>query len=142
MDNLKHINDTYGHKMGDKAILNVIDILTSTVRDRDIVARLGGDEFIIVTEEITGSKSTAYGLAQRLLKQVSRDKGKKHSSTISIGVHMVEIEEISKDVEDLEKFSNQLCKEVEKADKSAYQSKKNGKNQISVTKEFLKYYKL
>jgi diguanylate cyclase (GGDEF)-like protein len=142
MDNLKTINDTYGHKMGDKAILNVIDILTSTVRERDIVARLGGDEFIIVVEEVTGSQSTAYGLAQRLLKAVSKEKGKQYSSTLSMGVHIVEVGDISKDVEDLEKFSNQLNNEVEKADKAAYKSKRNGRNQISVTKEFLKYYKL
>jgi diguanylate cyclase (GGDEF)-like protein len=142
MDNLKTINDTYGHKMGDKAILNVIDILTSTVRERDIVARLGGDEFIIVVEEITGSKSTAHGLAQRLLKAVSKQKGKQYSSTLSMGVHIVEVGDISKDVEDLEKFSNQLNNEVEKADKATYESKKKGRNQVSVTKEFLKYYKL
>lgn len=142
MDNLKIINDTYGHKMGDKAILNVIDILTSTVRERDIVARLGGDEFIIVVEEITGLKSTAHGLAQRLLKAVSKENGKQYSSTLSMGVHIVEVEDMSKDVADSEKFSDQLNNEVEKADKAAYESKQNGKNKISVTKEFLKYYKL
>jgi predicted signal transduction protein with EAL and GGDEF domain len=41
MDNLKYINDTHSHKMGDKAILNVMEKLTATVRERDIVARLG-----------------------------------------------------------------------------------------------------
>lgn len=142
MDNLKTINDTYGHKMGDKAILNVIDILTSTVRERDIIARLGGDEFIIVVEEITGSKSTAHGLAERLLKAVSKENGKQYSSTLSMGVHIVEVEDMSKDVEDSEEFSEQLNDQIEKADKAAYESKKNGKNQISVTKEFLKYYEL
>jgi diguanylate cyclase (GGDEF)-like protein len=142
MDNLKYINDTHSHKMGDKAILNVMEKLTATVRDRDIVARLGGDEFVIVVEEITGSKSTAYGLAQRLHKQVSKDKGKKYSTTLSMGVHIVKVEDISKNVEDLEKFSAQFKKEVEKADKAAYKSKEDGKNKVSVTKEFLKYYKL
>jgi len=130
MDNLKYINDTHSHKMGDKAILNVMEKLTATVRDRDIVARLGGDEFVI------------YGLAQRLHKQVSKDKGKKYSTTLSMGVHIVKVEDISKNVEDLEKFSAQFKKEVEKADKAAYKSKEDGKNKVSVTKEFLKYYKL
>jgi PleD family two-component response regulator len=59
-----------------------------------------------------------------------------------MGVHIVEVEDVSKKVEDLEKFSIQFNKEVEKADKAAYESKKEGKDRVSVTKEFLKYYKL
>jgi diguanylate cyclase (GGDEF)-like protein len=142
MDNLKHINDTFGHKMGDKAILNIIDILVSTVRERDIVARLGGDEFVVVTEEVTGSKSTAYGLAERLLKLVSKEKGKDYSSTLSMGVHIVEAGDLSKNIENPERFVLDLGSELEKADKAVYESKKSGKNKVSVSKEFLKYYKL
>lgn len=142
MDNLKHINDTFGHKMGDKAILNIIDILVSTVRERDIVARLGGDEFVVMTEEVTGSKSTAYGLAERLLKLVSKEKGKDYSSTLSMGVHIVEAGDLSKNIENPERFVLDLGSELEKADKAVYESKKSGKNKVSVSKEFLKYYKL
>lgn len=142
IDNLKKINDTHGHKIGDKAILNVIDILVSTVRARDIVARLGGDEFVIVTEEITGSKSTAYGLAERLQRKISQDTGRSYSSTISAGVHVFESGDISKNVKDIQKFTNDWNKELEKADKAVYQSKQNGKNKVSVSENFLKYYKL
>lgn len=142
MDNLKTINDTYGHKMGDKAILNIINILLSTVRERDIVARLGGDEFAIVVEEITGSKSTTYGLAKRLLKEVSKGKKEQYFSTISMGVHVLEAGDVSKYVNNVDDFFCKWDKEMDKADKATYQSKQNGKNQISVTKEFSEYYKL
>jgi diguanylate cyclase (GGDEF)-like protein len=142
MDNLKPINDTHGHKMGDKAILNVVDILSSTLRERDIMARLGGDEFIIVVEEITGKKSTTYGLAKRLLKLVSGDKNKKYSTTLSVGVHIVEVGKISKHINNPNKFLMDWNKEVSKTDKAMYQSKKNGRNQITVTKGFRKYYSL
>lgn len=48
LDGLKKINDTYGHKAGDRALCSVADILKKSFRDSDIIARLGGDEFTIL----------------------------------------------------------------------------------------------
>jgi diguanylate cyclase (GGDEF)-like protein len=45
LDNMKPINDTHGHESGDAALIEVADILGSTLRASDLVARLGGDEF-------------------------------------------------------------------------------------------------
>ncbi len=45
LDNMKPINDTYGHESGDRAIKEVADVLSTTLRASDLVARLGGDEF-------------------------------------------------------------------------------------------------
>jgi len=143
MDDLKGINYTYGHKMGDKAILKIIDILLANTRERDIVARLGGDEFLIVTEEVSGSESTAYGLAKRLLLEISKKKTEKHFSTVSMGVHVVQIGEIlGETTVESKDFIDKCEKELDKADKALYKSKKNGKNQVSVSKEFLKFYEL
>jgi diguanylate cyclase (GGDEF)-like protein/PAS domain S-box-containing protein len=46
VDNLKQINDTHGHLVGDRALIDTARILRETFREADIVARLGGDEFI------------------------------------------------------------------------------------------------
>lgn len=46
LDNLKQINDTFGHAAGDEALMAVSDILKKSVRSKDLIARLGGDEFI------------------------------------------------------------------------------------------------
>jgi two-component system cell cycle response regulator len=46
LDNMKKINDNYGHLEGDNAIKNTAEILKKTFRDSDLVARIGGDEFI------------------------------------------------------------------------------------------------
>jgi diguanylate cyclase (GGDEF)-like protein len=45
LDNMKPINDTYGHDAGDQALIEIADVLGSTLRASDLVARLGGDEF-------------------------------------------------------------------------------------------------
>ncbi len=48
LDNLKGINDTRGHRAGDKAIVDIADILKTTYRHTDVIARLGGDEFVVM----------------------------------------------------------------------------------------------
>jgi two-component system cell cycle response regulator len=51
MDNLKHINDTFGHHEGDLALVRGADALEETLRDSDILARLGGDEFAVLASD-------------------------------------------------------------------------------------------
>ncbi len=48
-DGLKWINDTLGHKEGDKALIDTAHVLRQTFRDSDIIARLGGDEFAVLS---------------------------------------------------------------------------------------------
>ena len=47
IDNLKQINDDYGHLIGDQAIIKTAEVLNNLTRKEDIVARIGGDEFIV-----------------------------------------------------------------------------------------------
>lgn len=51
VDHLKQINDTYGHREGDLALVRTAGALEHTFRDSDIVARLGGDEFAVLALE-------------------------------------------------------------------------------------------
>jgi diguanylate cyclase (GGDEF)-like protein len=51
MDDFKSINDTYGHKEGDRALVKAADLIFHSVRSIDRVARFGGDEFLILLEE-------------------------------------------------------------------------------------------
>ena len=53
MDDLKEINDTGGHKMGDRALAEIAFILKKSFRESDIVGRLGGDEFSVLAMEAT-----------------------------------------------------------------------------------------
>ena len=48
IDNLKEINDKYGHREGDKLIVAIIDVIKLNIRESDRIMRIGGDEFVII----------------------------------------------------------------------------------------------
>lgn len=51
VDDLKKVNDSHGHLMGDQVLMAVAELLRSEVRQSDVVARLGGDEFVILMSQ-------------------------------------------------------------------------------------------
>lgn len=51
LDNMKLINDTLGHPEGDRALVEVSDVLRKTFRESDIIGRIGGDEFAVLAIE-------------------------------------------------------------------------------------------
>lgn len=54
MNGFKELNDTFGHAVGDRALVEVARLLRNTVRDCDVVARLGGDEFTVLALDADG----------------------------------------------------------------------------------------
>lgn len=82
---IKHINDTYGHDMGDKAIKNIASVLKNNIRTEDVLFRVGGDEFIILMSSV--SENIAINAMKRINKILGEQlfvKGLKLS--ISYGV--------------------------------------------------------
>jgi diguanylate cyclase (GGDEF)-like protein/PAS domain S-box-containing protein len=69
LDHFKHINDTYGHKAGDRVLRTVSDTLRSTLRRADWLGRWGGEEFVIILPETT--EAQALVTLERLRKRVS-----------------------------------------------------------------------
>jgi diguanylate cyclase (GGDEF)-like protein len=48
LDNLKQINDKYGHNVGDLYIISISNILKTSIRENDYAVRMGGDEFMLI----------------------------------------------------------------------------------------------
>lgn len=84
MDELKVINDTFGHPEGDKAIVDVAQVLKGTFRDSDILARIGGDEFAVLAVE--SSAAVASAIDKRIkekLAEINKRPGRTYELAIS-----------------------------------------------------------
>jgi diguanylate cyclase (GGDEF)-like protein/PAS domain S-box-containing protein len=68
LDDLKSINDTFGHEEGDAALVEAAALLRDVFRDSDIIARLGGDEFVVLAIDVAEGKVAA--LARRLREKL------------------------------------------------------------------------
>jgi diguanylate cyclase (GGDEF)-like protein len=66
LDNLKQINDNFGHKEGDRILIETARILKKTFRDPDIIARIGGDEFAVLALDTSEEKI----IRERLQKNI------------------------------------------------------------------------
>ncbi len=127
IDFFKNINDTYGHAAGDIVLEEVAKIIKSCTRNADTAARYGGEEFVVMLNNT--SASAAMAVAERIRKSVEEKSimydGKKINVTISIGVSSYNF--------DLESAKSI----VERADKALYESKQNGRNSVTLSKNNL-----
>lgn len=86
MDNLKGINDAFGHREGDLAIIRAADALDATFRDSDILARLGGDEFAVLASEASVSNREAIvARVDRSLEKANAEESR-YKLSFSIGM--------------------------------------------------------
>ena len=86
MDNLKTINDTWGHDAGDIAIRELSQAIRDTFRESDTIARLGGDEFAVFA--VKANKPTCEGLVERL-KSLLKSRavpGRQWQVGVSVGI--------------------------------------------------------
>jgi diguanylate cyclase len=59
VDDFKKVNDTYGHKAGDKVLVTIANVLNDQIRETDFLARFGGEEFVLLLTETTLDDSLA-----------------------------------------------------------------------------------
>lgn len=126
IDNFKYINDNFGHPFGDQVIRTIAQIGVDTLRTEDVMGRVGGEEFLCVLPRIDSNQSLV--VAQRLLDNIAKYKfitpsGEPFSTTVSIG-----IARLSEHVIDSDMLYAQ-------ADQALYQSKRAGKNRVTVFKQ-------
>jgi len=118
IDFFKHINDSFGHDVGDKVLKAIAKVVSENIRNTDIFARYGGEEFIIIAPETT--KEDAKTLAEKLRVFIE-------NLYLEGGIHVT----CSFGVASLEKSDTKetLLKRV---DDALYEAKKTGRNKVVV----------
>jgi len=118
IDFFKKFNDTYGHLVGDEILKELAGVLQKEIRKYDILARFGGEEFFVLLPNTKIQR--AKKVAERLRKNLWKNKKlKKYKVTISLGVTEY-------------KPRDKMSTAVKRADNALYDSKRNGRNQVSV----------
>jgi diguanylate cyclase (GGDEF)-like protein len=123
LDNLKSINDGYGHLIGTEALKDAANILRGQVRKIDLLSRFGGDEFVIVLVKADAGKAydTCGRIKQRLAGTVFlKDKGLNIRMTGCFGISCFPRDGTT--VDEL----------IKKADSAMYEVKRRGKNGIKI----------
>lgn len=116
IDYFKLVNDTYGHQVGDKVLIQISKILKNSCRKTDIVGRWGGEEFMIICIDtgITGALKLSKNIKEKI-ENYNFDVVK--HKTVSIGVSEV------KDSDDIESI-------IKRVDSNLYKAKDSGRNKI------------
>mgnify|MGYP001053218748 CR=1 FL=1 len=121
IDHFKKINDTYGHQLGDKILIELTDVVKKNIREVDIFARFGGEEFIILTPET--DLDGAEVVAEKLRKEIEAFKFSHGDQlTCSFGVSMY-------------KKGDQPDDLIKRVDDRLYMAKNRGRNQVCASSE-------
>jgi diguanylate cyclase (GGDEF)-like protein len=122
LDNLKKINDSFGHREGDLALIRAADAMEKAFRGSDILARLGGDEFVILASEV--SSATQEVLLRRFQKALKKANAGETRYELSVSVGVARFDP---------KHPISLGELMAQADEAMYEQKRN--HQKSYTRE-------
>jgi len=127
LDKFKLINDTLGHAMGDKMLVDVANKLTELMGEAGVIARMGGDEFAICLNTMSKSAQEANIIALQKGQEVNDLLNNEidlagHGYQIGASIGVVCYPQTSGDVTNLMRF----------ADAALYQAKNDGRNQVKL----------
>jgi len=122
VDNFKTVNDTYGHQVGDQILVQLAKLFSTQARGSDIVCRYGGEEFLLLLPgtEVAFARQRAEEIRRKSETVIGQVEGAAVHVTLSFGIaaypnHGSDWEQV-----------------VSNADKALYQSKRNGRNRVTV----------
>ncbi|PKG24616.1 histidine kinase N-terminal 7TM domain-containing diguanylate cyclase [Niallia nealsonii] len=122
IDHFKHINDTYGHEIGDIILKHVVEMAQSSLGEKDLIGRFGGEEFVIFMPN--ASQQDAFKLAEIIRKKIFATsklvRGKEVFVTSSFGISNAFIDF---------RIERPSFKELmNQADQALYTAKRTGRN--------------
>lgn len=117
IDHFKHINDTYGHQVGDEVLVNLTKLIQGKIRNTDALVRWGGEEFVVLCGDTP--IQNAQFLAEKLRIAIENTALiKQQQVTCSFGIAEMIPDEDPKRL-------------FERADKALYASKEGGRNRVT-----------
>ena len=121
LDHLKQINDKFGHAYGDLAIKTVAEVLKRNARSIDTAARMGGEEFNVI---LPGVDSKGAMIAAERIRKALENEELDTIKQITASIGVATFLEHSDNIEDV----------LELTDQAMYQSKRNGRNRVTLAK--------
>jgi diguanylate cyclase (GGDEF)-like protein len=120
IDHFKGVNDTYGHDIGDEALIETVAVIKKNIRGEDLLFRLGGEEFAVMLPETT--KLAAFDTAKRIRIAISEIVIQTPIAplcfTLSIGI--AECTPVDNDIDVI----------LKRADEALYRAKSSGRNKV------------
>lgn len=121
LDHFKEINDKYGHQVGDKVLVDLVQTIKSTIRQPAQIGRYGGEEFLVALPDTNLEQATL--VANRIM-DISRTSDVSPKVTLSIGLATQD-----------NAVDNDLGHLIMRADNSLYVAKNSGKNRLSIASQ-------
>ena len=122
IDKFKHVNDTYGHSIGDLVLQLLSKIFTNRLRRNDAIFRYGGEEFVFLLNNVSliQAKEIIEGINRHFCELTKQEQG--FNCTFSCG--MILINNLNQD--------KSLERQILLADELLYKAKENGRNRIEI----------
>lgn len=117
LDHFKHFNDTFGHTEGDRLLQFIASLISRNLSEVDFFARYGGEEFVVLTR----SKDPT-SLAEQLRTEIEENSLDEYKVTASFGVSRSQNDDTAKTL-------------IDRADRSLYVAKRNGRNQVGTIQD-------
>lgn len=122
VDNFKRVNDTYGHKAGDKCLKELAKLIKSSLRQSDFLARYGGEELIAILHKC--DSASARNVAEKIRRRIEPTRFSYRDETIPVTISLGVTEVIPSDTEPETPFI--------RVDEAMYQAIKDGRNRVCV----------
>lgn len=121
LDHFKHVNDQFGHPIGDKVLKDIAAIINHCKRDTDVFGRIGGEEFALLLPETSLSGATDIAVRlRRACHSIALPNSSSQRITVSIGVTQSRSCDATFD------------EILSRADETLYRAKNNGRDRVEV----------
>ncbi len=119
IDNFKQLNDSLGHHAGDQALVHLVTVIKSTLRQMDVIARFGGEEFLLLlpNTNLEHAMQAVTRIQRELTRSIFMHEHQRVLVTFSAGAALVS------DSESQDKL-------IQRVDAALYRAKREGKNRV------------